>query len=181
MRIFIAVEFNENIKKYLQKIQSFVQQRSIRGNFTLFDNFHLTIKFIGEVKPMMLPEIYHAMEDAVAGVSEFTLYTGKLGSFSRGEKKIIWLGLQGNLDSLFKLNRQVEAEMIKRGFPRGDVKFLPHITLGREVVLQEQLESLDHSIPYIDNEIVVNRITLMESKRQDGRLVYAPIHSQAFI
>ena len=54
MRIFIAIEFSNKIKNILHNIQEIVKENSISGKFTDKDNFHLTIRFIGEITEVQL-------------------------------------------------------------------------------------------------------------------------------
>lgn len=49
MRLFYAINFDDTVKKRLSDIQNALRARAVRGNFTLPDNLHLTLAFIGEV------------------------------------------------------------------------------------------------------------------------------------
>jgi hypothetical protein len=42
MRVFFAIEFDDSIKEYIEKVQNTVRENSIKGNFSHEDNFHLT-------------------------------------------------------------------------------------------------------------------------------------------
>ena len=50
MRLFIAVNFSEEIKDELFHISDKLKRFSERGSFSLKDNIHLTVIFLGEVK-----------------------------------------------------------------------------------------------------------------------------------
>ncbi len=47
MKLFIAINFTPEIKTNLLKIIQQIKQNSVGGNFTLKDNLHVTIAFIG--------------------------------------------------------------------------------------------------------------------------------------
>ena len=52
MRLFIAVEIPDDIKKYLGKIQGeFIDTHSNKIRSVNANNIHLTLKFLGEVQP----------------------------------------------------------------------------------------------------------------------------------
>ena len=51
MRLFYAITFDENVRRKLAGIQDALRVQAVRGNFTLFENLHLTVAFIGEVPP----------------------------------------------------------------------------------------------------------------------------------
>ena len=48
MRLFIAIEFDEEILQALTNLQSEWKVLGVRGNFTPVQNLHLTLAFIGE-------------------------------------------------------------------------------------------------------------------------------------
>ena len=66
MRIFTAVEFDGKIKEYLKEVQADIEKFSRRGNFTDENNFHLTVKFIGEVSRGDLDNIIEGVNAAAA-------------------------------------------------------------------------------------------------------------------
>jgi 2''-5'' RNA ligase len=84
MRVFIAIEFEQPIKDYLNRIQKQIMSYSTDGNFSRPENFHLTLKFIGEVEPSFLGNITAAMAQAVQGIKPFKLGLHSLGN-SPGE------------------------------------------------------------------------------------------------
>jgi 2'-5' RNA ligase len=95
-RVFIAIEFEENIKRYLHDIQNRVVQVSEKGNFTSKENFHLTLNFIGEVNIDKIENINKCIYDVAINQSKFKLYFDTLGQFPRGNKSIVWVGLKSN-------------------------------------------------------------------------------------
>ena len=49
MRVFIAIDFEEEVKDYLDGIQNIIKENSRHGNFTQKENYHITLRFMGEV------------------------------------------------------------------------------------------------------------------------------------
>ena len=49
MRLFIAINFNDDIKEELENNIEDLKDEAKRGNFSLIDNLHLTLAFIGEL------------------------------------------------------------------------------------------------------------------------------------
>ncbi len=45
MRLFYAVTFSEDVRRELSRIQEELRAKTVRGNFTLFENLHLTLVF----------------------------------------------------------------------------------------------------------------------------------------
>ncbi|MBP3802670.1 MAG: hypothetical protein J6I76_02050 [Oribacterium sp.] len=48
MRLFIAININENVKYALLKMQNDLKRCGIKGSFTREENLHMTLAFIGE-------------------------------------------------------------------------------------------------------------------------------------
>jgi RNA 2',3'-cyclic 3'-phosphodiesterase len=174
-RVFISIEFQENIKNYLKEIQSQVLKESKKGNFTIIENFHLTLKFIGETKIDKLEEIKKSIENVASYQTRFNLYLDKLGEFKKGNTSVVWVGVKSSeaLDKLYiDLNKSLEEVNIKSELK----KFTPHITIGRQVVLKEDFSKISKKITLDTMSILVDKISLMESTRIDGQLKYIPIY-----
>ncbi len=179
MRVFIAIEFEQHIKDYLSKIQKQIMSYSTHGNFSRPENFHLTLKFIGEVQPSFLDNITAAMAQSIHGIRPFKLGLHHLGNFPRGNKMIIWMGVGGELDVLNLLFNQLEASLSSIGISKDTRRYSPHITLGREVQLAVPFSKVVNAVATDPQQIIeVHKISLMESTREDGRLVYIPLHTQ---
>ncbi|SET12635.1 RNA 2',3'-cyclic phosphodiesterase [Anaerobranca gottschalkii] len=172
MRLFYAVQLPQGAKEFLAKIQGTIKNNSIKGNFSFIDNLHLTLAFIGEVderREKVLREILHT---SFEGEKEFSLVIKGLGNFKRGNKDIVWAGLEESQE-LLTLQQILAQNLTKEGFSLDNREFKPHITLGREVVLKEG--ALD--IPFSPFKFTVEKISLMNSLRVKGRLVYIPIET----
>lgn len=174
MRVFTAITLPQGEKAYLEELQNQIIPYSLRGNYTAFDNFHLTLRFIGELQQSKA-DIVKAMEQAAAEIHGFTLETGKLGSFTKKNKLILWLGLTPSKE-LNELYNKLEENMAQQGFQKEPRPYRPHITLGREVVLSRGFERIKDDLFYRQEKFSVEDITLMESTRVDGKLAYVPLH-----
>lgn len=49
MRLFIGINFNNQIKNEIAKSQFIIKQKASKGNFVTSNNFHITMKFIGNL------------------------------------------------------------------------------------------------------------------------------------
>lgn len=173
MRVFFAIEFDRDVKNYLQHVQEEVRKFSSSGNFTLKDNFHLTLRFIGEQDETQTEQLKLALIEAAKNTKPFELYLNKVGSFNKGNKKIIWAGLQKSIE-LDGLYTKLESTLISEGYPREDRGYNPHITLAREVKIDNPGVLIQNV--KVENLIIkVKSISLMESKRIDNRLCYVPL------
>lgn len=166
MRVFYGIVLDAQVKNKLYEIEQQVCKRSTKGRFVAKDNFHITLKFLGEIGLGKVEYYSRLLENSVSRRHAFTLIADHIGSFKRGNKIIPWIGLKENKD-LMTMNRKIQ-EILFNCDGTAIEKYTPHITLGREVILTDDLNNL------IINafEIVVNKIALFESKRVDNQLVY---------
>lgn len=90
MRLFIAIDLQDEVKDKISKVIQELESYSVKGNFTLIENLHVTIVFIGETQK--LPEIVRAMDSIDA--DRFQIRTNSLGKFSRGGGDLYWIGIE---------------------------------------------------------------------------------------
>lgn len=181
MRVFIAISLPEGLKDYLGERQRTLRKYGSRGNFSRRDNLHLTLRFIGEITDKELPEICQAMDDAGKEMSAFALQLGNWGYFPRRGKKILWAGLQGDLGKLKKLFHIQEDALASRGLPRETRELKAHITLGREIIIGEEWETIVKQVPLEPRELPVAALTLYESTRVNRVLTYRPLHTSPLV
>jgi 2'-5' RNA ligase len=188
MRCFFAVEFDDETKKLLAGIQDVLRQNGISGNYSRSSNFHLTLKFLGEINPVMLSGLERVMKKVASRHKSFVLEFGELGKFSKGRRPVVWCGLKAS-----KPMTEVQEDLVKElafEFPKfsGNERYVPHITLVREAALEtvssvdagsgrtvdeeNRLDELLNRVRIPEHRITVKGISLMESTRIDGRLVY---------
>jgi 2'-5' RNA ligase len=169
MRVFYAVTFDSETKEKLKTIGNLVELSSEKGRFTDYLNYHITIEFIGEVKDEKRLEILKNILENI-NISPMKLRFNKLGSFNRRNKKIVWLGLEKDKE-LNRIHNNLKNLLKENNFKVEERLFTPHLTIGRQVVLKEELEE----ISFKEVKAEVKSIALMESKRINGELVYKPI------
>jgi 2'-5' RNA ligase len=93
------------------------------------EGIHLTLKFLGEVDEWRQREIEAALAGSVEPF-DVGIRPAKLGGFGGGRLRVIWVGLEGDLDELGQLARVVERALAPVGFEE-DRPFTPHLTLAR--------------------------------------------------
>lgn len=178
MRLFIAIELNDQIKSVLSSIQNDLKRYMTKGNPTSTDNFHITLRFIGEVNEEEAEKLKKVVNEAAAQTKPFTLYLSELGHFPRKNKEIIWAGVKGQMEELFKLKDKLESELEAAGFSKEERDYTPHISLVRQAVLERGYDEVKEELTVPEDEITVESIALMESKRIDDELVYRAIHEK---
>jgi RNA 2',3'-cyclic 3'-phosphodiesterase len=126
MRLFIAIPLVPALTGYLRSLQDSL--RKSEAKITYVREFHLTLRFLGEVQPDQLP----ALERALGALSmpEFTLALTDVGFFpDQRHPRVVWVGAEPR-DVLIRLASDIDRSLTPIGFSK-DTRFQPHITLGR--------------------------------------------------
>ena len=93
-------------------------------------NFHLTLKFLGDIETSQVDAIGAALQPALAPFPRCTINAKGLGVFpGLRQAKILSVGLFG--DELARLAASVDAKLVPLGFPAEQRGFTPHLTIGR--------------------------------------------------
>ena len=168
MRLFVAVNFNNDTRSQLQILCDELRRKSEHGRFTVPKNMHLTLAFLGECDAEQTSHIKAVMDGA--SFESFDLVIDCVGRFRRNGRELWWAGVKENAE-LLKLQQRLTDDLISAGFRLDKRKYSPHITLGREIKTDATAKSID---PFGET---VTRIDLMKSEHVNGKLIYSIVHS----
>lgn len=180
MRLFIAINFDDDIKEQLYQLITLLRTNTTGGSFTLKENLHLTLNFIGETN--RLDMVKQAMNQVVDRIKPecFTLTFRGFGRFKRREGDIYWVGVEENL-MLSSLQKELVKELKEAGFfDIDDREFKPHLTLARKITTDGQImsKSMEESVKPM--HMPITKISLMKSDRIAGKLVYTEVYQVPF-
>lgn len=179
MRLFIAIGLSDGMRRELAGVSKALKERSSGGRFVPVENMHITLRFLGETDALY--NIADAMREACRDIRPFTLALSEYDFFDKaaGGKRTALVTVRGGLNELSILHEALEAALADRGFPRDHKRYVPHITLGRNVEHDELVTAEMKRIP-LSEEMTVSGITLFQSERVGGRMVYTPLHREKF-
>lgn len=161
MRLFIAIEFNEEILQALTNLQSEWKVLGLRGNITPVENLHLTLAFIGEYgNPTAVLEAMNSVP-----FSAFNLRLDGIGNF----RDLYWAGIAENV-ALANYVRRLRKALAEHDVPFDRKKFSPHITLVRRAEFNGSMEELLKNPP--SGEMEVKTVSLMSSTRGKNGMIY---------
>lgn len=172
MRLFVAAEISEEVKKKLAEVQKEFQSISQFFNkvkWVKAENFHLTLKFLGEVREGNLNELTNALVESVKDEKKFELEIQGLGAFpSPAKPRVLWAGIQQGTKELKKIADQVEKNSVDAGFAPRDAPFSPHLTLARFPSFPQQLMSdfskkIETNRSFFFGKTTVSKIVLFQS------------------
>lgn len=151
----------------------------MRGvSWTPPSQYHLTIRFIGEVSEERL----EAIESALRGirVESFLLPVEGLGVFPPLPKppKILWVGVGNGHPRLFQLRQRIDDALLATGLDLDVKTFEPHFTLGRcgreSEVGQTKRFVRDHA-EFVGPDFRVDAFTLYESELNPAGALHTPL------
>ena len=171
MRLFIALNFPKSTVESLVRAQEALRRAAPRGNYSRRENLHLTLAFLGEQERGRLAAAEEAMD--AARFSPLTLTFDRAGRFKNRGGDIWWLSC-GEAPELMALQRRISAELASRGFTLEERRFVPHITLARQVILPPGAAA--PALPESPVTAPAGRMSLMLSERIDGRLIYTELY-----
>ena len=197
-RIFLAISLPDDVKKRLFRIVE-KEYKDLPVKWAKFENFHLTLNFLGYVCEENIPETCQSVLTAVQNFPSFEIDFQKIDTGpTREMKKMIWAIGEKN-DELSELKYRLDQAL--DFLVREKREFRPHITLGRirkaewKRIFPRTTEGYDRlsvgrggkSVvrgkpePEIEREfrfsVPVSSIELYESRFEKGRRVYYVLES----
>ena len=161
MRLFIAIQLSDEMKKALITCMHDLKKQGVEGNYVPAENLHLTLAFIGEYKE---PERVKKVMEKVP-LPQFRMTLSEKGNFGN----LLWAGVKGN-QKLKSYVKELRAALKEEGIPFDDDKFVPHITIVRKVSAKKP-----YQVQLPKAEMTVKRAALMKSEMGKGRVVYREV------
>ena len=170
MRLFISINFSpETLAALIAAREGLRALAGGRGSFTPDANLHLTLAFLGETEPGLVPLALEAMREA--GARPFELVFDRAGRFKRADGGIWWAGGPEN-PALAAVQKRLCRELAARGFELEARRFTPHVTLARRVPALGEAPALFAS-PAAER---VEAISLMRSQLEFRPPRYTELH-----
>ncbi len=132
LRTFIAISVPPAVKSIKQMLISTMEDDKAEIRWVKHNNLHLTIKFLGFTPENEIDNISDEIKRLVKAHSPFHLSVSGTGSFpDKTKPSVLFLGIDGELKPLSSLINDAEKLFEKKGYPRLNDDFIPHITLAR--------------------------------------------------
>jgi 2'-5' RNA ligase len=180
IRSFIAIDFPEETRKALEDIQKELKQCGAGVRWVKPGSIHLTLKFLGNIHPAQVEDIALAVAEEIRDDPPITLGAAGLGAFpSRRKPRVIWIGMEGEVQRLTRIQARVENALESLGFVREKRPFRPHLTIGR-VKDHRKLQALIDAMATLDmepfNSFDADEIILYKSDLRPTGAIYTKLH-----
>ena len=180
IRAFIAIDIPQETRVLLDKIQEQLKQSRAGVRWVRPGSIHLTLKFLGNIHPAQVDDIAQVTAEAVLDEPVLTLCLAGLGAFpGQRNPRVIWVGIQGELERLTTIQARLEKNLVPIGFAPEKHGFRPHLTLGRvkdkrnRQALSDAMASL--KLPEF-NSFDVAEIILYKSDLRPTGAIYTKLH-----
>lgn len=131
MRTFIALNIPRKERQRIWHAVEPMRDRNLPVRWVEADNLHITLKFLGEVRPEKVAEVEAAVSRIASATGPFSLDLGGFGAFPTLRRpRVIWLGVRATPE-IRCLKQDLEWALSDCGFEAETRDFHPHLTLGR--------------------------------------------------
>jgi 2'-5' RNA ligase len=131
IRTFLAFDIDD--QKILQKIGHVQRMLANTGadlKLVNSQNIHLTIRFLGDIHPPMVDQIYEEMKQVT--FSPFKIELDGVGAFPKpAYPRVVWAGIRDGAEELKNVFEQLEPRLRGLGFHPDNKGFSPHLTIAR--------------------------------------------------
>ena len=126
LRIFLGISIPNHIRSMLAGIQGGVPG----AKWVTPENYHITLKFIGDVNEVVKEDIAEALDELAFPV--FTISLQSIGIFTHGnDPHHIWIKPTPEVQ-IIKLNSKIENLLQTKASLKAETrKFTPHLTLAK--------------------------------------------------
>jgi len=133
-RLFIALTIPEAVKAEIEKAQAELRRALPKEcvRWTIREQFHLTLKFLGDVDAQRVEALTDAVRGVGQGFAALELRAERIGVFPDLRRpRVLWAGVRDPREELPRLQGAVEAATRDFSKEEPGERFTGHVTLGR--------------------------------------------------
>lgn len=124
IRLFTALEIPDDIARRLEGLQQGIEH----ARWIERENFHITLRFIGDIPEDVAADVDVALESVP--FEPFEIELEGVGEFGGAKPHALWAGVKLT-EPLKRLQARHESAMRRVGLPPETRKYTPHVTLAR--------------------------------------------------
>ena len=178
IRAFFCIELPRPVREQIRETADRIRDAAtMRARWVDAANYHATIKFLGDIDPMLCVDLERIARRVAGRLEPFELALDRLGGFpSIGRARVLWFGGDGP-PSYRGLVASIGHELRRLDFPHRPSDGLAHVTLARingrpDPALTTIVERVGRPRAVT---VPVDRIVLMRSELTPAGARYAPL------
>lgn len=131
MRLFVAVDLPDALKREVNETLEPLREHGFPVRWIDADTYHLTLKFLGEVRPEQRASFVEVLRRVASGYRPVDVALQGPGAFpSLRRPRVLWVGVDAT-PQLRALKHDLEHGFASLGIDRETRAFRPHVTVGR--------------------------------------------------
>ncbi len=132
LRVFIAVDVeNPILVQAFDRVRDALQATGVPMKPVESHNYHLTLRFIGEVDEGVVRDIASSVLGELRFTS-FEIHFKGVGAFPGPYRpRVVWIGVQEGADQLKAIRDEIESRLRSLGIKPDPKRFEPHLTIAR--------------------------------------------------
>src|SRR5438067_1036872 len=172
MRVFIAVDLPNELRKELADLEDKLKPSTDTVRWVAPESIHITLKFIGEVPDKRADDI----DASLTGLTwkSFAITVRGVGFFPGNRSpRVFWAGMEA--PTMQNLAEQLDSRMERLGFDKEKRAFRPHITLARARDSRIDSSLVTAAAQYAEHDFgsfTVDRVFLFKSILKPSGAVY---------
>ncbi|MEU6162651.1 RNA 2',3'-cyclic phosphodiesterase [Streptomyces tanashiensis] len=128
VRVFVALAPPDDAKDELERALGPAYEAYPRMRWNRIEDWHITLAFLGELPVATVPLLRPPLAEIAAARRPVELALRGGGHF---DDRVLWSGLDGDLDGLHALATEVRTVVKECGIPFEERPLRPHLTLAR--------------------------------------------------
>jgi len=167
IRLFVALEIPTDLRSRLSLLQGGVPG----ARWVTAEQYHLTLRFIGEVNESVARDIDDILSALHAAC--FMVEITGVGEFGGKLPRALWAGIRP-CSELVHLQKKIESAIQRLGLPAEERKFTPHVTLARlrNSPSKKVMDFVGHNSSFTGGAFEATRFALFSSHLGSTGAVY---------
>ena len=172
LRLFVAIPMPEAVRNQFIGVQQELQRLASREDirWTKPEQFHLTLRFLGDVPVGRVAALQEAVNAVCLGSSALYLRAQGIGFFPNARSpRVIWAGVNDGEGRLADLQKKIEGAVQPFTQGPGAERFAGHVTIGRVKFLKrDEIEKLAAHAQAVKDRLLgewmANEIEIVQSR-----------------
>jgi 2'-5' RNA ligase len=132
LRIFLAIDIDEEVQKSLSKVKPRLDEVSMKLRWTEKDNRHVTLHFLGDVPDGEVMDLCRMVTEGAGELSPFEIGVRGLQVMpAGGPPRVISASIQDESGALNAMYELYAERLSESGFRVDGRRYRPHVTLAR--------------------------------------------------
>jgi 2'-5' RNA ligase len=181
VRTFVAVEVSPEVMARSAELIKKLTALDAPVRWVDPQKMHFTLKFLGEVESLEIPDVCTVVDEAVKELPPFECQVAGAGAFPDLHRpRTVWLGMKYGIEAMIALHDAIDAGLTELGFRTEQRRYRPHLTLGRvrggrPDDIARLARGLEEYRDYVGGVTDVSEVVVFSSSPQRDGPIYEPL------